>query len=88
MFARIQINQIVQDFEWEWGDLDVTYYSDAGGGGGIGGARLPAALPALEAFPDPTVHDHIVPLFSGALPDPQFYVWLKVQAFAPPRCFR
>eukprot|EP00752_Nemacystus_decipiens_P007667 g6855.t1 len=70
-----RINQIVRDLEWRWGDLDVTYFSDADGGGGN---RLPAGLAALEAFADPKAHDHIVPLFSGGIPDPNFYVWLKV----------
>eukprot|EP00903_Cladosiphon_okamuranus_P013992 g13012.t1 len=77
------ITQIVQGLEWEWGDLDVAYYLGADGDGN----RLPAGLAALEAFPDPKIHDHIVPLYSGGVPDPHFYVWLKValmnEAYAP-----
>ncbi|CAN0475112.1 unnamed protein product, partial [Hapterophycus canaliculatus] len=56
--------------EWKSGTVDVTYFSDA--------VELPAGLAALEAFSDPGVHSHVIPLFSGARLDPQFYVWLKV----------
>lgn len=76
--AYAQVNQIVQDLEWESGDLDVAYYSDGDGDGD--GNRLPAGLVALEAFPDPAIHDHIVPMFSGAVFESHFYVWLKVRA--------
>lgn len=82
--AHAQMNQIVQDLEWEWGDLDVAYYSDGDGDGN----RLPAGLAALEAFPDPAVHDHIVPLFSGAVPESHFYIWLKVRATCRRAIFR
>lgn len=67
------MNEIVEDFQWEWGDFDVSYsiggYGDAGDSG----------LVALEAFSDPGVHDYIIPLLSGANPDPRFYLWLKVR---------
>ena len=73
----MQLNQIIQDFEWEWGDLDVVYHTDGVGIGG--GPGFPPALAALESFSDPGIHDHVIPLFSGATLDPHFYVWLKVR---------
>ncbi|CAM9891475.1 unnamed protein product [Ectocarpus fasciculatus] len=86
-----KIDKIVRDLEWKWGNLDVTYSSEPfgiiGGGGGDGDVELPAGLAALEAFGDPGKHSHIIPVFSGARPDPNFYAWLKValmnEGYAP-----
>ncbi|CAM9769994.1 unnamed protein product, partial [Scytosiphon promiscuus] len=65
-----EIDHILSELEWKSGTLDVTYSSDA--------VELPAGVAALEAFSDPGVHSHVIPLFSGARLHPQFYVWLKV----------
>ena len=54
--------------------MDVSYFF----GGHAGGSTSPDGLAALEAFADAGVHSHVIPLFSGAQPDSQFYVWLKV----------
>ncbi|CAM9966540.1 unnamed protein product [Ectocarpus sp. 12 AP-2014] len=86
------IDKIVREFEWNWGNLDVTYSSEPfgtinGGGGGGGDSELPAGLAALEAFGDPGKHSHIIPMFSGARPDPNFYAWFKAalmnEGYAP-----
>lgn len=56
--------------------MDVTYFQDERG---PGLPRVPGGLAALQAFPMVDIHSHVIPLFSGARPGPNFYVWLKVR---------
>lgn len=71
LFVKIQ--EVMSELKWTAGPLTVSFFHDV-----PGATTATRHIAALEAFSDPGVHSHIIPLFSGALLNPEFYVQLKV----------